>query len=116
MEKRKAALRIATLVLGVLTVIIVICAQLFNGQSVENTCNEFSTEQHDSSESPSQLSFSTISLPSTTYHLVASHDLFCLFITSSEKEPLTHQRVITSAPIKKIVHTLLRAFVSPNAP
>jgi len=116
--KRKLKIRSFTIAIGILLALVMTLTQLFQAQVSGFGKKETRTEQQSSNHQGDEayISLSSFSLPSAAVHLQVNLDPYCLFEILFEKE---HQQPEASrVPLhpEKLLQTLFRVIISPNAP
>jgi hypothetical protein len=115
---RKQKIQSLSIFTGSLLALAIVCSQLFNFNTNISSKKEVKTEQKENSGHSGEetlISLPSFSLP-TPVHVQSGLDSYCLFEIVYEK----HHKVATisqapSYPTKLLI-TLFRAIISPNAP
>lgn len=97
--------------------VVMMLTQLFHSQAPGFAKKETKTEQQkDQQGDETFVSLSSFSLPSASVHVEVNLDPYCLFEILFEKE--TRQTEASRIPVypEKLLLTLFRVIISPNAP
>jgi hypothetical protein len=109
---KKSLKHTVSISLGVLLAVAILCSNIFIGNA-EPKKEGVKTEQSSTSK-VTVFSAQTLSPPSV-FHVTLSLDIFCLFDLTNDS---THEIADVSDSIKppKLLLTLFRVIISPNAP
>jgi flagellar basal body-associated protein FliL len=115
--KKKAGLRILTLVVGLITVAAIVFSQLFYFQDSAQSKQkkQTKTEQQESGKEEAVTSLPSPSLPSSS-NVLLQLEVFCLFEISSDDEEASNSSFDIATPVVQLLQTLVGAAISPNAP
>jgi hypothetical protein len=114
----KKKLQWMSILIGCLLAVAIVCVQVFQFHTASVAKKEVKTEQQETNQSPdqSQVSLPSFSLPSPPVHVSVNLDAYCLFeILFKEHKESENSEVSTVLP-QKLMVTLFRVIISPNAP
>jgi hypothetical protein len=114
--KRKLRIRSLTIAVGIMLAMVMTLTQLFQTQVSGFGKKEAKTEQRDHHGDETFISLSSFSLPSASVYLQVNLDPYCLFEILFEKEPQQPEASRVPLHPEKLLQTLFRVIISPNAP
>jgi hypothetical protein len=115
---RKFKIQSFTVWIGSLLAMAIVCAQLFHFQIIDDTSGAEASATHEESDRPTeeiQISLPSFSLPSPV-NIQVSLDSYCLFEILFEEHELKMSSTETPRLPQKLLVTLFRVIISPNAP
>lgn len=106
-----------TLIIGSLLALLIVCTQCFHFQADSVSKKEVNAGQQESSQPADE---ATISLPSFSLpapvHVQLNLDAYCLFEILFEEDQQLNASAEAPAFPEKLLITLFRVIISPNAP
>lgn len=106
-----------TLIIGSLLAVIIVCTQCFHFEAQSLSKKEISAgqEESDQPEDETTISLPSFSLPAPV-HVQLNLDAYCLFEILFEEDQQLDSSAEAPAYPEKLLITLFRVIISPNAP
>lgn len=116
----KYKIRVGTVILGVFTAMVIIFGQLFYFQAAPYAKKEVKQETQDGQQadhdSQTFISQPSGSLPAASAQVEINHESFCIQEILFEDVDIDYPQDRIPLYVGKLLHTLFRTLISPNAP